>query len=229
MLFLIKFHQVRCQSLRAVQVGILLAFWRVVTLLLTTIIAMARLDRTLFTIAPRLDRGYASFLAMNLMLQVLELKAEEERRALVAEGATQGLDVASSGLGSGRAVAAEWPQGQTVASGAIPRHTRDAEGQEGMGGELEEPQEHRRGAGELVSGVEGTITALAEVQQGSAVAVGQPAPFGGGSGGLAVGGVPAVATGAGVEHGLADQSVIHRDASSDSLGLRPPTEPLIIR
>lgn len=57
------------------QVAVFLALIRLVWLMITSIVALSRLDQCLFTIVKGRDRGYASFLAMALMLhafQVLE-------------------------------------------------------------------------------------------------------------------------------------------------------------
>lgn len=48
--------------------AVLLALWRLVYLALTSILALSRLDACLFTVLRDNDRGYASFLAMSLML-----------------------------------------------------------------------------------------------------------------------------------------------------------------
>ena len=63
----------------------LLAAVRLVQLVLTSILALSRLDSCLFTVLRGRDRGYASFLAMALMLhsfqQCLKDTAARERRA----------------------------------------------------------------------------------------------------------------------------------------------------
>ena len=50
------------------QVAVFLALWRLINLTLTSILALSRLDKCLFTVLKGADRGYASFLAMALML-----------------------------------------------------------------------------------------------------------------------------------------------------------------
>jgi hypothetical protein len=56
------------------QVAVFLALWRLVYLCLTSIIALSRLDRCLFTVFKGADRGYASFLAMALMLHSFQVQ-----------------------------------------------------------------------------------------------------------------------------------------------------------
>eukprot|EP00892_Ulva_mutabilis_P009432 jgi/Ulvmu1/6861/UM031_0066.1 len=67
-------------------VAVLLAAVRLVQLLLTSILALSRLDSCLFTVLRGRDRGYASFLAMALMLHsfqqcLKETAAENETEA----------------------------------------------------------------------------------------------------------------------------------------------------
>ena len=50
-----------------------LALWRLVYLTLTSILALSRLDKCLFTVLKGADRGYASFLAMALMLHSFQV------------------------------------------------------------------------------------------------------------------------------------------------------------
>ena len=50
------------------QVAVLLGLMRLIQLILTSILALSRLDSCLFTVLRGRDRGYASFLAMALML-----------------------------------------------------------------------------------------------------------------------------------------------------------------
>jgi hypothetical protein len=60
----------QCSS--SVQVALLLALHRLVVLILTSILALSRLDSCLYTVMRRRDRGYASFLAMALMLHAFK-------------------------------------------------------------------------------------------------------------------------------------------------------------
>jgi hypothetical protein len=69
-----------------IQVGVLFAFWRLVHLGLTTILALSRLDQCIFTVGSKIDRGYSSFLAIVLMVHVLDLKAAEEQQAQFEQG-----------------------------------------------------------------------------------------------------------------------------------------------
>ena len=55
------------------QVGLLIAFFRLVWLMVTSIVALSRLDACLFTVMKGRDAGYASFLAMALMLHALQV------------------------------------------------------------------------------------------------------------------------------------------------------------
>lgn len=55
------------------QVALLLAVNRLVQLMLTSILALSRLDECLFTVMRTRDRGYASFLAMKFMLHAFEV------------------------------------------------------------------------------------------------------------------------------------------------------------
>ena len=55
------------------QVAVFLALWRLVYLTLTSILALSRLDKCLFTVLKGADRGYASFLAMALMLHSFQV------------------------------------------------------------------------------------------------------------------------------------------------------------
>jgi hypothetical protein len=68
------------------QVGVLFAFWRLVHLGLTTILALSRLNQCIFTVGSKIDRGYSCFLAMALMVHVLDLKAAEEQEAQLTQG-----------------------------------------------------------------------------------------------------------------------------------------------
>lgn len=61
-----------CEVAVCLQVAVLLAAFRLVQLLLTSILALSRLDSCLFTVLRGRDRGYASFLAMALMLHSLQ-------------------------------------------------------------------------------------------------------------------------------------------------------------
>ena len=54
--------------------GLLLALMRLLQLLLTTILALSRLDECIFTLFRDRDQGYASFLAMALMLNAFEAR-----------------------------------------------------------------------------------------------------------------------------------------------------------
>jgi hypothetical protein len=60
-------------SATELQVAVFLALWRLVYLTLTSILALSRLDKCLFTVLKGADRGYASFLAMALMLHSLQV------------------------------------------------------------------------------------------------------------------------------------------------------------
>ena len=53
--------------------GLLLALMRLLQLLLTTILALSRLDECIFTIFRDRDQGYSAFLAMSLMLNAFEV------------------------------------------------------------------------------------------------------------------------------------------------------------
>lgn len=59
--------------LTLLQVGLLLALARLIWLLIPSIIALSRLDACLFTMYKGRDRGYASFLAMALMLHSFQV------------------------------------------------------------------------------------------------------------------------------------------------------------
>lgn len=61
-----------------VQVAILLAVIRVFLLLSTTVLALSRLDKCIFTIAKQSDNGYKSFLAMTLMLHAVKLQTAQD-------------------------------------------------------------------------------------------------------------------------------------------------------
>ena len=61
------------------QVAVLLALWRLIYLALTSILALSRLDECLFTVMRSNDRGYASFLAMSLMLHSLQECLKENK------------------------------------------------------------------------------------------------------------------------------------------------------
>ena len=56
------------------QVGLLFAAVRLLWLAVTTIIALSRLDACLFTMYKGNDRGYASFLAMAVMLHAFQVQ-----------------------------------------------------------------------------------------------------------------------------------------------------------
>ena len=57
------------------QVGLLLAFKRMVLLTLTSILALSRLDACLFTMMRDSDQGYKSFLALALMLYSFQARS----------------------------------------------------------------------------------------------------------------------------------------------------------
>ena len=79
------------------QVAVLLAAVRLVQLTLTSILALSRLDSCLFTVLRGRDRGYASFLAMALMLHsfqqcLKETAAGHDRRnGSTAAGSAPGV------------------------------------------------------------------------------------------------------------------------------------------
>lgn len=66
------------------QVALLLALNRLVQLVLTSILALSRLDACLFTVLRGQDRGYASFLAMALMLHSFSDCLKQRKRAAAA-------------------------------------------------------------------------------------------------------------------------------------------------
>lgn len=61
--------------------AILLAVIRVLALLATTVLALSRLDKCIFTIAKQSDNGYKSFLAMTLMLHAVKLQTAHDDSA----------------------------------------------------------------------------------------------------------------------------------------------------
>jgi len=64
-------------SFAQVAFGLLLAITRIILLVITSLVAINRLDRNLFTVGQRLDNGYGSFMGMVAMVQAMEAK---ERR-----------------------------------------------------------------------------------------------------------------------------------------------------
>ena len=101
------------------QVGFLLALWRLLQLYFTTMVAMSRLERSLFTIFARADRGYASFLAMVAMVRVLDLQAELDSQGNASAAVFASREAAAAGS-SAHAAAQLSSDAPTAAAGSMP-------------------------------------------------------------------------------------------------------------
>jgi hypothetical protein len=82
-------HQQHHQNIIfTMKVGMLFAFWRLVHPGLSTIRTLSRLDQCIIIVGSKIDRGYASCLAIVLMVHVLDFKAAEEQQAQLVQGGT---------------------------------------------------------------------------------------------------------------------------------------------
>ena len=112
------------------QVAILLAVARVFALLATTVLALSRLDKCIFTIAKQRDNGYKSFLAMTLMLHAVKLQTACDDTARSIHGMpgqkSTAVDIAAAPGGAGASGARKWRlAGRNI--GRVPERVADSQ------------------------------------------------------------------------------------------------------